>query len=184
MLTGCATKVERISLPDLVTSELSFELIDSRDQAQRRTSYGRTADANVQMLGDDIVVPSRVEVLAKALNRQLGKALRGKTVEVSEFTIRATQYSSGRRDGAALDYSPAGLIGSAIGREVWFATGRSGFLTSSATIKVKIDGAEVTGIGYASVPASAFERELSEMIMRAIDDCVLKVKSSLDPAAK
>lgn len=180
VLQGCATKAERITLPTPTSSELSFVLIDARHSEQRKTMVRELADSTVQILGDDIVVPNRVDVLADALNRDLKNELRGKTVEVTEFTIRASQFSARARDGAAYDNSPAGQVGAVIGRELWFASGRSGLLTSSANIKARIDGLEVAGFGYSSISASTMEVELAEMVVKSINDFVVKVKSSVD----
>lgn len=75
-----------------VAENTSFTIIDNRtaqDKLTDKGSYNRmSCDFGVRKIGDDEVLPHRVDYLATRLEKEVGpKKLRGKTLQLNKFDI-------------------------------------------------------------------------------------------------
>ncbi len=177
MMSGCATKAELIALPSLNSQKRSFDFFDMRPQEQFDTRTQRQQNGDLVFYGDDVVIPSRTELLADQLQLNFAQALKGKTVTVSSFSISTLQYTN--RGGP--NYSSSGnpvadLIGVAIGKELMAATTRSNELQVATLIKAKIDEQEVTAETRKWVSAKNAAREIADHLQVAINEFTQKVK--------
>jgi hypothetical protein len=90
-LAGCATPAKYQISEELNLSRSSFELIDKRDEVQKKSesmSYlVSSCWYGIFRLGDDQFVPSALTFLTKELNARLGTQLQGKKVVVNRFEV-------------------------------------------------------------------------------------------------
>lgn len=83
LLGGCAV-THTINLPTHTVT--GFDLVDSRPQEDKETSYGKLEGKYaISKFGDSSFVPDRLVVLKSLLDDKYGEALKGKRVEVVRF---------------------------------------------------------------------------------------------------
>ena len=90
-VAGCATPPTYQISAETIPSKSSFELIDRRDEAQKKSelmSYLISSCwGGIFRLGDDQIVPSRLTFLANELHEKLGPKSQDKKVIVNRFEI-------------------------------------------------------------------------------------------------
>jgi len=117
LLTGCATSKVYVLGEDLVPRKTNFELIDKRDEIQKKAEIMSLSITNcwygIYRLGDEQLVPDRLAALSRALEDLVGSKLSGKQVIINRFEIFNNMQSAVRGTGGG-DYSVEGLVRSAI----------------------------------------------------------------------
>lgn len=182
ILGGCATKADLIALQSLGSEKRSFDFFDLRPADQFRTRTVREENGDRIYYGDDVVIPSRTELLADQLQAALGKELKGRTVTITTFRLQTMQYTNRGGPGYTSTGNPvADLIGVAIGRELMAATTRSKQLGAYIQIVAKLDEREVSVDASTYVSAKTAAPELAEHVQKAISQFVQKTKEILIP---
>jgi hypothetical protein len=183
VLGGCATKVDLISLQPLGDQKRSFEFFDLRPADQFITRTEREERGDRIYYGDDVVIPSRVELLADELHAALGKQLKGKAVVISTFRLQTMQYTNrGGPSYTSTGNLVADVVGAAIGRELLAATMRSNVLNAYIQIAGKIDEEEISVGTSAQVNAKNAAPELSVYVQEAITEFTKKAREALSVA--
>ena len=181
-LCGCATRTDLVVLKSLNAQRRSFDFFDLRPADQFTTRTQREENGDRTYYGDEVVTPSRVELLGDNLQATLGKELRGKTVVISTFRLQTMQYTN--RGGPSY-YSTgnpiADLVGVAIGRELMAATMRSNELSVYIQVVGKIDEQEITADTSSTIGKANIAQGLADNVHAAIEQFTQKSMKALIP---
>ncbi len=94
-----------------IATELKYQLIDERPQNEKTPSRGssnrQSCDYSIWRIGEDEVVPSRIDYLKSRLQRELkAESLNGATVKIKEFSVYFNQQLSARSALSGIKLNP------------------------------------------------------------------------------
>ena len=201
LLAGCASHIKYQISESVTITKRSFDLIDTRDDAQKKSKIFSLMATNclygIYRIGDDQIVPSRLSILSNALEERMGSKLQGKIVVVKRFEIfnnlqKPTRESAASLAGAASVDASAGAMSADIIRNACEGTmARENNPNNDPSIivvvDVDIDGVNITDRIVQLEPAgvvNAYAKNdlvLTERIKRAV---LASIKNVIDTAQK
>ncbi len=170
LVGGCATRADMVALQSLNAQKRSFDFFDMRPKDQFVTHTLREEHGDRTYYGDDVIVPSRTELLADQLNSAFGAWLKGRSVVISTFRVQTMQYT--KRGGPSY-YSSGNpivdLIGTTIGRELLAATMRSNDLYAHIQIVGKVDDNDFSINSSTVIDRKSVSISLAAHVQTAVD---------------
>lgn len=165
-LVGCGTAPERVRLADSAQKPASFQFVDARDDAMRKSSEPEAAMA---LLSDDRLVPPLPERLASDFEGALGERLAGKRV-----TLRTAEVYLAREQPAAASSSGfTDYMVNMYGAVGWLVMHGMGSIGRPQRIAVYIEG-DLDGKPFKVSHHDTFRMDPGEAGVRATIDEALR----------
>ena len=113
LLSNCATSI-KYNVGDTPTNKRKIEIVDERDDIQKKSKIMSMSVSNcwygIYRVGDDQLVPDRMEILAEKMTKNGGDKIDGKKIIVKRFEVYNNIQKDLRKVAVASAFGLAGYL--------------------------------------------------------------------------